>query len=75
MEEADPKKGKIPESVQPEGVHLDLDSGLPLPNPYPEYLPCPLCGEPEVEVWCYQKRVMCHNCGGWFDHTPAENCD
>jgi hypothetical protein len=75
MGEAVPNKGIPPESVQAEGVRLDPDTGLPLPNPYPEYLPCPLCGEPEVEVWCNQKRVMCHNCGGWFDHTPTENCN
>ena len=50
MEEADPKKRKAAESVQPGGFRLDPDSGLPLPNPYPEYLPCPLCGEPEIEV-------------------------
>jgi hypothetical protein len=37
--------------------------GLPLPDPYPEYLVCPHCGEPEVEVWCYQESGPCHNCG------------
>ena len=31
---------------------------------------CPHCGEPEVEVWCYQTRVRCHHCGRWLAHTP-----
>ena len=75
MGETVPKRRKAAESVQADRFRLDPDSGLPLPNPYPEYLPCPLCGEPEVEVWCYQVRVMCHNCGGWFDHIPADNCE
>lgn len=46
------------------------ESGLPLPDPFPEYITCVHCGEPEVEVWCYQTRVQCHACGGWIDHTP-----
>jgi len=45
---------------------------LPLPDPFPEYLICPFCGEPEVEVWCYQEGVKCHNCGGWLEHRRAE---
>lgn len=44
---------------------------LPLPDPYPEYLICPHCGELEVEVWCYQLKVPCHRCGHWIEHTPA----
>lgn len=44
---------------------------LPLPDPYPDYIACPRCGEPEVEVWCYQRRARCHNCGAWLPHTPA----
>jgi hypothetical protein len=47
---------------------------LPLPDPFPDYLACPYCGEPEVEVWCYQTRAQCHRCGGWFDHTPHDQC-
>jgi hypothetical protein len=47
-----------------------LPEDLPLPDPFPDYLPCPHCGEPEVEVWCYQTQVQCHRCGGWFDHQP-----
>lgn len=46
------------------------ESGLPLPDPFPEYIVCTHCGELEVEVWCYQTRVQCHACGGWMDHTP-----
>lgn len=47
-------------------------ASLPLPDPYPDYVTCPHCGEPEVEVWCYMRRVRCHNCGGWIEHeTPA----
>lgn len=45
-------------------------SDLPLNDPFPEYVSCPHCGELEVEVWCYQKRVQCHNCGQWFEHQP-----
>ncbi|OGO35113.1 MAG: hypothetical protein A2W35_11535 [Chloroflexi bacterium RBG_16_57_11] len=47
---------------------------LPLPDPFPDYLACPHCGEPEVEVWCYQTRAQCHRCGGWFDHAPHDHC-
>ncbi|MEW5985523.1 MAG: hypothetical protein AB1791_02715 [Chloroflexota bacterium] len=46
------------------------EAGLPLPDPFPEYIPCPYCGEPEVEVWCYQDGVTCHNCGRWIEHRP-----
>jgi hypothetical protein len=47
---------------------------LPLPDPFPDYLTCPNCGEAEVEVWCYQTRAQCHRCGGWFDHQPYSDC-
>jgi len=47
---------------------------LPLPDPFPDYLACPHCGEPEVEVWCYQIQAQCHRCGGWFDHVPFDDC-
>lgn len=49
----------------------DPRTGRPLPDPYPDYIACPHCGEPEVEVWCYQARVRCHNCGQWIPHAPA----
>lgn len=45
---------------------------LPLPDPFPEYLTCPFCGELEVEVWCYQDGVKCHNCGEWLTHPRPE---
>ena len=47
------------------------ENGLPLPDPFPEYVACPHCGEPEVEVWCYQVRARCHACGAWIDHATA----
>lgn len=55
------------QAAQPTGP----SANLPLPDPYPEYLVCPHCGEPEVEVWCYQTQVRCHSCGQWFAHEPA----
>jgi hypothetical protein len=57
-------------SEQPELNHRgSLTAGsLPLPDPYPEYIACPHCGEPEVEVWCYQAEVQCHQCGQWIKH-------
>lgn len=48
----------------------EASEGLPLPDPFPEYLTCPHCGEPEVEVWCYQTQVRCHSCEQWFAHAP-----
>lgn len=47
---------------------------LPLPDPYPDYVPCPVCGEPEVEVWCYQATARCHQCGAVFAHPPERKC-
>jgi hypothetical protein len=44
------------------------EGGLPLPDPFPEYVSCPHCGEPEVEVWCYQAEVRCHQCGQLLPH-------
>lgn len=46
-------------------------TNLPLPDPFPDYLRCPHCGEAEVEVWCFQLWARCHNCGARFAHTPA----
>jgi hypothetical protein len=57
----------LPEGFVPEP--LCSEEGLPLPDPYLDYIACPHCGEPEVELWCYQKRVQCHACGQWIDHT------
>lgn len=50
------------------------EPSLPLPDPFPEYVVCPHCGEPEVEVWCYQARVPCHACGEWIAHQPPPCC-
>lgn len=47
---------------------------LPLPHPFPEYLTCPHCGEPEVEIWCYQKAVQCYNCSGWVENKTQRDC-
>jgi hypothetical protein len=47
----------------------DEERGMPLPEPYPDYVPCPHCGELEVEVWCYETKAQCHNCGKWIEHT------
>lgn len=66
MAQADRAHKKLCEAA-PEST---LQSGLPLPDPFPEYVECPHCGEPEVEVWCYQTRVQCHACGEWIAHTP-----
>ncbi len=42
-------------------------------RPFPDYVTCPNCHEPEVEVWCYQVRARCHQCGYTFEHLlPAE---
>jgi hypothetical protein len=55
-----------------ERASMRARSGLPLPDPFPDYVRCPNCGEPEVEVWCYQSRIQCHNCGEWIDYeVPA----
>jgi hypothetical protein len=42
--------------------------------PYPDYVGCPHCGEPEVEVWCYQPTARCHNCGQTFEHPFPPGC-
>lgn len=47
----------------------DEERGISLPDPYPDYITCPQCGELEVEVWCYETKAQCHNCGKWIDHT------
>jgi hypothetical protein len=51
-----------------------LDNALPLPDPFPDYLTCPHCGEHEVEIWCYEPRARCHRCGGWIEHTIEIAC-
>jgi transcription elongation factor Elf1 len=48
-------------------------------RPYPDYVVCPHCGEPEVEVWCYDPTAQCHACGRTFQHALpvkcADHCD
>ncbi|MBI3243269.1 MAG: hypothetical protein HYZ49_13345 [Chloroflexi bacterium] len=53
---------------------IDPVTGLPLPDPFPEYIHCPHCGESEVEVFCYQTSVKCHNCGKEIPHTRPPGC-
>ena len=43
-------------------------------DPYPDYVTCPHCGEPEVEVWCDEPAARCHNCGRTFDHPVLLDC-
>jgi transcription elongation factor Elf1 len=38
---------------------------------YPDYLTCPHCGEPEVEVWGCDGPISCHNCGRVFTCAQA----
>jgi hypothetical protein len=60
---------------QPVELRLfDPESGLPLTDPFPEYLTCPHCGEAEVEAWCFQEQVRCHQCNAWFAHCPPRDC-
>lgn len=56
----------------PRRVWIDPHTGLPLPEPYPDYVSCPNCGEPEVEVWCFESKVQCHRCGTWIEHLTPE---
>jgi transcription elongation factor Elf1 len=51
----------------------EAEETLPLPDPFPDYVPCPHCGELEVEVWCYQREATCHRCGKRFRHE-VPNC-
>jgi hypothetical protein len=46
------------------------ENDLPLPDPYPDYIVCPSCGEPEVEIWCYEASARCHACGAVISHHP-----
>jgi hypothetical protein len=43
-------------------------------QPFPDYVTCPQCGEPEVEVWCYAEQATCHKCGTTFDHSLPPEC-
>jgi hypothetical protein len=43
-------------------------------RPFPDYVTCPYCGEPEVEVWCYATSVHCHACEQVFQHALPLDC-
>ena len=58
----------------PPSARIDPATGLPLPDPFPEYIHCPHCGESEVEVFCYQTSVRCHNCGREIEHARPPGC-
>ena len=64
----------FPDAPSPSPLRIDPETGLPLPDPFPEYLHCPHCGEPEVEVFCYQVEVLCHNCGRPIAHARPPGC-
>jgi hypothetical protein len=55
-------------------LRIDPTTGLALPDPFPEYVACPHCGEAEVEVWCYQLEARCHNCGRPIAHAQPPGC-
>lgn len=59
---------------EPNPPRIDPVTGLALPDPYPEYVTCPHCGEPEVEVFCYETQGRCHRCGQLFEHIPPVTC-
>jgi hypothetical protein len=46
-----------------------------LQRPFPDYVICPHCSEPEVEVWCYDPRAQCHACGQAFVHALPLECE
>ncbi len=48
---------------------------IELERPFPDYVACPKCGEPEVEVWCYAPTATCHACGHTFTHSPPRACE
>jgi len=68
-----PEQEAAPQHAAPQHAVLQ-HAALPLPDPFPDYLPCPACGEPEVEVWCYERWVQCHQCGAVFFHPQASEC-
>ncbi len=55
-------------------LRIDPATHLPLPDPFPEYVRCPHCGEPEVEVYCFQTEAICHNCGQTITHARPPGC-
>jgi hypothetical protein len=66
----------MPDSPSPQSREPRTDpvTGLPLPDPFPEYVQCPHCGEVEVEVFCFETVARCHNCGKEFEHASPPGC-
>lgn len=62
------------EDPSPNPFRIDPVTGLPLPDPFPEYVHCPHCGEAEVEVYCYEEEARCHNCDKAFPHARPPGC-
>jgi hypothetical protein len=60
-------------------IKLGLMATPDLQRPFPDYVTCPHCGEPEVEVWCHDAMARCHACGQAFEHPLpvecADHCD
>jgi len=74
-EEENKMDDKIPEQPpETENVRIDPLTGLELPDPFSDYVTCPHCGEPEVEVWCYAEGGTCHNCGQWVHYPKPPFC-
>jgi rubredoxin len=44
-------------------------------QPFPDYVTCPRCGEPEVEAWCFELTATCHACGHVFKHAMPAECE
>jgi hypothetical protein len=59
---ADPGDPPMPLQQEP--------SARPLPDPFPDYVTCPVCGEPDIEIWCYEETVRCPTCGAEISHGP-----
>ena len=55
-------------------LRIDPQTDLPLPDPFPDYVVCPYCGELEVEVYCYEATARCHSCGREFRHERPQGC-
>jgi hypothetical protein len=49
-------------------------SSIDFTRPFPDYVICPQCGEPEVEVWCFDLKASCHACGHEFAHSLPTEC-
>lgn len=49
------------------------DAQPALPAPYPDYIACPHCGEPEVEIWSNEDGASCHTCSRWIEHEVPQD--